>query len=318
MQQQQLTQADKNIIEEKAIKWGMAGTLFMAAIGVIFALLTHSIAILLDGLFSLINLIIAFISLRVSRLIQQPDDHYYPFGYAIFEPVLNLGKGIFIALVCIFALFSAINSILTGGYEVEAAIAIWYALLAATGCTAIALLQRKMAQKSGSPILEVDAQSWFMDGLLSGAVAVAFIIILFLEKTPLVTFIPYADPSIVILLILASAPLPINIIKENWNQLVGRSNDHERYHDICEIIEQILPSTPIQDYHIRQGNEGRLLYIQCYLLIADKRENLFTIHEQDRLRTIIYDRLKAEFPYLATDIIFTTDPQWIRRAILPS
>lgn len=318
MPEQQLTQADKNAIEEKAIKWGMAGTLFMAAIGVIFALLTHSIAILLDGLFSLINLIIAFISLRVSRLIQQPDDHYYPFGYAIFEPILNLGKGIFIALVCIFALFSAINSILTGGYAVEAGIAIWYALLAAIGCTAIALLQRKMAQKSGSPILEVDAQSWFIDGLLSGAVAVAFIIILFVERTPLVTFIPYADPSIVILLILVSAPLPINIIQENWNQLVGRSNDDERYHHICQIIEPILSSTPIQDYHIRQGNEGRLMYIQCYLLVSDEQQHLLTIHEQDRLRTIIYECLKAEFPYLASDIIFTTDPQWIKRAIVPS
>ncbi|MGK7945010.1 MAG: cation diffusion facilitator family transporter [Microcystaceae cyanobacterium] len=317
MTQEKLIQTNKNTVEEQAIKWGMAGTLFMASLGVIFALLTHSIAILLDGLFSLINLIIAFISLKVSRLIQQPDDHYYPFGYAIFEPLLNLGKGIFIALVCIFALFSAINSILTGGYTVEAGIAIWYALLAAVGCMAIALLQRKMAQKSGSPILEVDAQSWFMDGLLSGAVAIAFIIVLFLEKTPLVTFIPYADPSIVILLILASAPLPISIIKDNWDQVVGRSNDQERYNQICQIVEQILSSNPIQDYYIRQGNEGRLMYIQCYLLVSDEQHDLFTVGEQDHLRTLIYDQLKVAFPHLASDIIFTTDPQWIKRAIVP-
>ncbi|MDJ1175554.1 cation diffusion facilitator family transporter [Roseofilum capinflatum] len=307
--------SNSHIFEEKAIKLGMIGTLGMAVLGFGFSILTQSEAILLDGLFSLINFIVTFLSLHVSRLIRRPDDQYYPFGYAIFEPIFNMSKGLLMLVICIFALVSAISAIVDGGYPVSAGIAIWYALIAATGCMAIAVIQRKLAQKSGSPLLEVDAKSWFIDGLLSGAVALGFIIVMFVQKTPLAPFTPYADPTLVIILVLAAGSMPIGIIKSNWYQVVGRVDESNLQAQVLRLVNPILETESITNYHIRQGCLGRLVYVQFYFVFPSTQE--LHLMEQDRLRTLLYNTLRAEFPYLAADFIFTTDPIWLRRAITP-
>ncbi len=82
---------EHDFLEKRAIHITMLGNVGMALLGITFALFTRSEAILLDGVFSGINFLISLISLRVAHIIRRPDDQYYPFGYAIFEPLLNLG-----------------------------------------------------------------------------------------------------------------------------------------------------------------------------------------------------------------------------------
>ena len=65
-------------MEERAIKLTVWGSLGMAALGLVFAALTGSDAILLDGAYSLINFAVALVSLYVSRLVQRPDDDSFP------------------------------------------------------------------------------------------------------------------------------------------------------------------------------------------------------------------------------------------------
>jgi predicted Co/Zn/Cd cation transporter (cation efflux family) len=106
-------------------------TLFMAALGIGFAILTSSNAVLLDGLFSLIGFAIGLVSLRVAMLVRRPDDEVYHFGYAAYEPMLNLSKGLLMAFVTIFALVSAVQVVLQGGREIQAGWASVYAWIAA-------------------------------------------------------------------------------------------------------------------------------------------------------------------------------------------
>ena len=68
----------------------IVGALFMAGLGFGFAFVTSSDAVLLDGFFSLIGFAVGLVSLRVATLVRRPDDDEYHFGYAAYEPVLNL------------------------------------------------------------------------------------------------------------------------------------------------------------------------------------------------------------------------------------
>ena len=79
-------------VEARALRLSLAAYLFMAILGIAFAVLTRSSAILLDGSFNFISLVIALIAMRVSRLqdIQRSDNFH--FGYAQFEPLLNIGR----------------------------------------------------------------------------------------------------------------------------------------------------------------------------------------------------------------------------------
>lgn len=91
----------------------------MGALGFLFSVVTGSEAILLDGIFSSINAVIGFITLRVAALVQRPDDSRFQFGYASFEPLTNTIKGLIILVVCCFALVSAVVTVRSGGREMH-------------------------------------------------------------------------------------------------------------------------------------------------------------------------------------------------------
>ncbi|MEL7227390.1 MAG: cation diffusion facilitator family transporter, partial [Cyanobacteria bacterium J06576_12] len=286
------TAADRkaaNKIERRALQLTLWGNGAIALLGIVFAIKTGSEAIFLDGLFSGIHLVISLLSLYIARLIQRPSDQDYPFGYAMFEPFLNMGKGLAIMLVALFAMFSAVMAIVHGGRAVEADVALWYALIAAAGCLAMALMQRRFAQQSQSPILELDFKNWLIDGVISGAVAAAFGVIMVLQHTQWVWLIPYADPVLVMLLVLAVLPLPLQTVVKNGLQMMGKAPDEGQREQVDEIVAKALNLVPHESYHVRQNNMGRLLYVQVYLCVSLAQEENYQAGEVDRVRSLIYE-----------------------------
>lgn len=305
-------------IERKALRYTLWGNVAITLFGVSFALWTRSEAIFLDGLFSGIHLAISVLSLYIARLIQQPGDEDYPFGYALFEPFLNLGKGLVIVLVALFAMFSAGEALLNGGRSVEVSIALWYALLAAAGCLIMAAVQHRYAQLSQSQILALDFKNWLMDGAISGAVAIAFALMFMVQNTSLEWFVPYADPVLVLMMVLLVLPLPLQTVIKNGGQIMGRAPDEAQRDRVNEIVAQAFQSVPHEEYTIRHTNMGRLVYVQVYLCVTLSQEARYEAGEIDSLRSQLYDQLHQEFPHLAMDLIVTCDRIWVKRAVMPS
>ncbi|MEM9152986.1 MAG: cation diffusion facilitator family transporter [Cyanobacteria bacterium P01_F01_bin.3] len=307
-----------NEIERRALQLTLWGNAAIALLGIAFAIKTRSEAIFLDGLFSGIHLAISLLSLYIARLIQRPGDQDYPFGYAMFEPFLNMGKGLAILLVALFAMFSAVMALVSGGRVIEADVALWYALIASAGCLLMALMQKRFAQQSQSPILELDFKNWLIDGVISGAVAVAFGLILILQQTAWSGLIPYADPALVLLLVMAVLPLPLQTVVKNGSQMMGRAPDEAQRDQVNEIVALALNAVPHESYHVRQNTMGRPLYVQVYLCVSLAQEESYQAGEVDRVRALIYEPLNAAFPFLAMDLVVTCDPIWVDRAVMPA
>ncbi|MBT9311844.1 cation diffusion facilitator family transporter [Leptothoe kymatousa] len=305
-------------LEQQALKLTILGNAGMVVLGVVFALISSSEAILFDGVFSGIHLAISLLSLRVANLLYQPEDQEFPFGYAMFEPLLNLGKGLVIALVALLALFSSVESILNGGRPIEAGVAIWYAIAASAGCLILAWKQYRYAQTSHSPILDVDAKNWLIDGLISGAVALAFGLILILQHSDLGHLVPYADPALVILLVFFVLPIPIQTVRENWAQLMGQAPEDALRQQVNDIVGNVLKPLPHEDYHLRPLMTGRLIYVQVYVKVNEQQAKAYGVAHVDKMRSQLYQRLQDAFPYLAMDLIVTCDRSWIHRAIMPA
>lgn len=303
-------------IEEQGIRLSIFGNLLMATLGLCFASLSRSEAILLDGVFSLINLVIAYLTLKLLRLSKQSNRHYQPLSYVFFEPFMNLVKGIVITIVCTLAFVSSIIFILKGGHTISTGKAIWYALLATLVCMAIAVMQRRKAKACGSSLIEVDAKSWLIDGLLSGVVVLAFTVVFFLQRTTLAVFLPYTDPILVIFLCLIVAPIPVKIVKENWPKIAGKNYDIELEDKIIDIIEKHIPKKIIEDYYFSYGYLGEIFYVQCHLLVNEEISKKINVAEQDEIRSFLYRKLRDSFSSLAIDINFISDPIWVGRTIL--
>lgn len=300
---------DNETLEKRGLWLSIVGALFMAALGIGFAILTSSDAVLLDGLFSLVGFAIGLVSLRVATLVRRPDDELYHFGYAAYEPMLNLSKGLLMAFITIFALVSAVEVALHGGRSIQAGWASVYAGIAAVGCFTIAVSQRALARRTSSPLLEVDSKNWLIDGLMSVAVGVAFVIAVFLQGGSLAHLLPYADPAVVIILVVLSLPIPLRIIRENWNQMLGRAPDATLQRKAREAVAKVLEPSDAYDTTIRMDQLGRLTYLQLYVVLKGLED--VDVGRMDRCRSAVRDALKDDFDNLALDVIFTRDPRWV-------
>ncbi len=307
----------KTVLEDHAIKLTIVGNVGMGLLGVGFAIYTGSEAILLDGILSAIGFAIALVTLYIARLVRQPGNDRYPFGYAVFEPMLNLAKGLIIAVVLVFAASTAISAVLEGGRAIEPGAAVLYALIAAAGCGLLAWKIHRLAVVTGSPIVAVDARNWIVDGLFSVAVAAGFGTVFLLEGSRYAWLVPYADPMIVLFLVLACIPLPYGIIRENWGQIAGIAPGHEIQRKIHTVVRQVLTSIPHRNYTLRLTHMGRLLYLQLYVVVPVGDVAAQSSVSQDQLRASLYDAVIREFPHLAMDLVVTTDPLWVDRSIKP-
>jgi cation diffusion facilitator family transporter len=292
--------------EKRALKLSAWAYLGMALLGIGFATLTRSDAILLSGFFSLIAFVMGLLTLKVSDLVQQPTDERFHFGYAFFEPLLNSIKGLFILAVCGISLASAADAMLHGGVALSAEWALLYAGIALVGCFAIALVVRRWARKTGSPLLEVDAKNWMLDGFVNTGVGVAFLIALLLADTRWSSLVPYVDPVLLTVLVLALVWIPLRTVKENVQQLLQVAPPAPLQRDVRDRFESSVKGLSLENTHVRMAKIGRYFYVMIQLVVPSSFR-LSRVGELDEVRRRVAGELKGIHPRLVIDMIFTED-----------
>ncbi|WP_370981075.1 cation diffusion facilitator family transporter [Agaribacterium sp. ZY112] len=309
-------------LEKKTIRLGVWLGCFFVALGLLFAFLTGSEAILLDALFSLIGVVLALVTMTVSRLVQRPADSKYPFGYWYYESFLNLAKSAIILVLSCVALTSACIALFNGGRSVEAGWALIYALIASVGCLLASFIFSRAAKKAQSTLLEVDAANWRIDAVLSGAIALAFTLVKCLEQSQWQSLIPYVDPALVVILVVLTLAIPVRILRSSWHSVIGRTPNSPRSRAVELCVNSIFESLPLKSKSLRMLNAGRAFYVQLYLLV----EQDIGIVEQDGIRKELYEALLAlggdqsiniSSDNLVLSVVFTQKTQWLERSVMP-
>jgi len=157
------SQSEQQKIESSALRRSAWLYFFMALLGGGFAYLSASEAILLDGFYSFISLLMTFVAQRVAKLVQTPYTEQFHFGFAHFEPLLNVVRILLVLAIATFAAVSALLALLDGGRPLNAGSAVVYGIIAAAGGLSMAWVQRCASKRANSPILAVDARNWLID-----------------------------------------------------------------------------------------------------------------------------------------------------------
>ena len=130
-------------LERSSLRVSAFVCLIMSAVGIAFAVWSDSDAILLDGVFNGISFFVVLLSSRLAGVIETAGSPDFPFGYAHFEPLLNTFRGLLILTVSGFALFAAIQSLLSGGSRLDPVKGVGYAVIIGAGCLAMALVRTR-------------------------------------------------------------------------------------------------------------------------------------------------------------------------------
>ncbi len=296
-------------LEQFSINLSIAITILIATVGLTVGSWIRSDAVMLDGFFNLVSFFMALASLWITRILAKPEGKVFNFGYAGFVPLLNLCKGLMTFSVSIFAFAGSVGSLFRGGVQTKAGIAVFYALFAATVCLTVALYQRNLAKKSNSPIVQVDAQNWLINGMIGLSVGVAFSLVTWLEKSSFANLAPYADPVIVIILVSLAIPIPIKVILTSLKQLMLGAPELKIQDKAQKLIAETIKRFPCQKYVSRMTQAGEMLYLHLYWLLPDSARSM-PLDEIDKIRLDVVNVLQQEFPNMVSDIIFTQDSQW--------
>jgi cation diffusion facilitator family transporter len=299
-----------NPIEIRAFRISALGFLVISVLGFVFAVLTKSQAILLDGVYALVSVVMAVLAAQVVRMVEKPSSEAFHFGYAHFEPLLNLIRGLLIFAICAYGLVSTIEVLVAGGREIHAEIAIYYTGLSAVWSIGIFLYQRQLARKLGSPVLAVDARTWLVDGALYAGETGAFIVYMLLQPTALAPWLRYADPIFVLIVVGLLMRVPIKVIREGLREVLHRAPRPEVQSDVRQRIAAALAGVPVRTTHARMVVVGRFFFLLVHVVV-DEGFGARPVAELDAIRRQIEQSLQGVHSRLVLDVVFTTDSSWV-------
>ncbi len=240
---------------------------------------------------------------------QQPPDEHFHFGYAQFEPFLNTVKGLLMLGVSGFAIAAAVNALLHGGRDLNAGLAVVYAVIALVGCLVVGAVQRRAARRTGSPLLEVDAKNWLVDGVLSGVVAAVFVAALLLERSQYAHWVPYIDPVLVIAVVLAILVVPLRIVREGLREILGFAPAPHVQADVRGRVEGAIEGVPVENLHVNMMKIGRFFYVLNQVVVSPEFRP-GRVAELDNVRARIARAMEGFEPTPIVDTVFTEDEKW--------
>lgn len=303
--------------ERGILRISIAVTIFIAAVGVAFGLLSGSFSIVFDGIYSLVDAGMSFLALIVTRLITSYATSQrlsprlrkrFSMGFWHFEPMIVGLNGLLLISVAVYAFLNAASNLLEGGHDLEFEWALLYAAIAAAVCFTMATAETRANRTIRSDFLRIDIKSWTMDGGITAALLLAFCLGLAIQDTQWQWLSPYIDPGVLMLVCLIIIPLPISTVRQAFSEVMLITPAPLLQH-VEAVAGRFTEKYGFTSYRAYAAKVGRSTQIELYFIVPSASAAR-TIEEWDALRDEIGDALGDAGPDRWLTIVFTADPEW--------
>lgn len=269
--------------EAKALEISKWGNLGMGLAGALAAWLSHSNALMVDGLFSLIGFAAAVAGRQVSTAASRAPDKQRPLGYAAEEAVFVVFRALSLLGLVVFAVANSgigiTNYVITGeAPELRYGVMVIYFCLILCVCAGLTIVHRRAWVRTGkrSDILRLEGQAAFFDGLITFAAALGLLCFPLLADTALAPIVPVGDNIVVLVLcglvvgrywadfrgglseLIGVTAKPATVAAVN-DMIIGRQNDIPgavrevavlKLGRLHEVIVSLAPSRPVSGSEI--------------------------------------------------------------------
>lgn len=296
--------------EQRVLKLSIGVTVLVALSGVVFGLLSGSLSIVFDGVFSAIDAAMSGLALLVSRLVaREPSSRRFQFGYWHIEPMVLAFNGGTLMLLCFYAFLNSLDSFLAGGRRLDFDWAVAYAVSVGLVSFAMCLYERHANRRIASDFVRLDAQSWLMSASITSALLLAFAIAWLLEGTRWSSLTPYADPLVLALLTLVLVFVPIRTVRRALQEIL-LITPAELDSRVRGAMAEIVARHGFTGFTSYVAKVGRAQFIEIHVAVPHDRQ-LGTVATVDALRREIAEAIGGEGPQRWLTIDFTADPRWL-------
>ncbi|EFI52691.1 MAG: cation transporter [Pseudonocardiaceae bacterium] len=295
--------------EQAALKLSILVTALTGLTGVAAGLAIGSRAILFDGMYSFIDVMLTFGALTVSKLLMQEPTLRFQFGYWHLEPLVGVIESAILVTVCVYAAINGLQGLTSGGQTVSYEIGVvWAATMFVSGM-AMAIYMGRLARLQRSILLTVDARGWLLSALLSFALLVAYGIAVVLDGSAYSRLIPFVDPIALLCMSLVLFPIPLKTLVSAIRDVLEVAPK-----DLDQSVRSVLDALMVERGFLRYSSHvaqvGRVRFIEIHILVgADFRVE--TVHAVDAIRREVAARLGVSWPQAWLTVDLTADPEWV-------
>ncbi|MGM9879003.1 MAG: cation diffusion facilitator family transporter [Bacilli bacterium] len=290
-----------NLKREKLIlNISFVGSIAFLLAEILVAIITNSNAVFMDCVYDIADLIMIGPFLVLIPLLYKPETEKRPYGFSQIESLFILLKsGVLIGVTC-FLIFDSLQTILSGGNEVDASVVAIFELLVSLTCVIMYFVLSKLSKKYTSPSIKAELYIWKLDSLSTLGVGVAFLIKLLLDRTDFSFIGPYIDPGIAIILAVLLLKEPIGLFVESLKNLVLFAPDSETSAKIRKICNKHMEKYNCYINFLDVIKTGRKIWVEIYFVIE---KDLISIAKLKCLHKEILDDLSSEFDSLYVELI---------------
>lgn len=296
--------------EQRLLKISIGVTVVVALSGVVFGLLSGSLSIIFDGMFSAIDAAMSCLALFVARLVSSAEStRRFQFGFWHIEPMVLAFNGGTLMLLSLYAFINAVSSFLTGGRQLAFDWAIVYAVAVCTVCFGMFFYERRLNRRIGSDFVRLDVQSWLMSASITSALLVAFAIAWAMKETRYAFLTPYADPVVLAALTICLVFVPIGTVRKALGEMLLITPPELDNH-VRGVMEGIVARHGFKSFTSYVAKVGRAQFIEIHIAVASDWP-LNSIAKADTIRREIAEAIGGEGPERWLTIDFTADPRWL-------
>ena len=302
--------AEQRYATEQRLLWQSAGLMGLIAVAATwFGLLTNSHAILIDGIFSFVAVIIKILMIMTSRLTTRESSKKFQFGYWQFEPLVLAAEGGFTLIIVVYAFLNGMISLFSGGNAMNFGLAIIYALTFTFANMGYYLYVHRVNRKLKSSLIHFDNMSWLVDACFAASLFISFGLAYLLERTQYAHYGVFVDTVILIILSLTMMPVALNILGPAVRQVLGMAPEglHEKVH---EVMDDFMVRYRFKDYVSSVQRYGKIAFIDIDILIP-KSYPIQEVGDLDRIRDEIDKALGGKSVRKWLTITFTTSRRWM-------
>lgn len=302
--------------EQAVLRLSIAMTFVVAAVGIGFGVASGSASIIFDGIYSLTDAVMTSVALLVSSLITQRLSERrqarlvqrFTMGFWHLEPMVLGLNGILLSGAAVYALVTAVGSLLTGGHPLQFGRAILYATVVLIVAIGMAIHNRHANRSIRSNFVALDVQGWTISAALTGALLAAFVFGWAIQGTALAPLSPYVDPAVLALVCVIVIPMPVPTIRRALADIL-LITPSDMLAEIDAVARDVVARHGFLDHRAYVARVGRGRQIELYFIVPQGQPPR-PLEEWDAIRDQIGEAIGGDITNRWLTIAFTTDPEW--------
>ncbi|WP_289117939.1 cation transporter [uncultured Idiomarina sp.] len=297
-------------LESQLLSLSVLASLLFTVSGIVVGLLTGSSVVLFDGLYSGISLLLSYLSLIAAKNVNADDSVSFPYGKSAIEPFLVGVKYLTLIVLCVYSAFAAAFDIAAGGTDVNIDVALIYSLISSVVCAGVYVYFKKASANLESDLVRSESYEWFLDTILSTGIFIGFVGALVLMRASMEEWVPYIDPTLVLVASLAFIATPLKGLIQSAKELIGFQPKGKLVKQLNRIVEEVERENDFDSSVVRIQKVGRTVFLEIDFIVRHDDFSV-TVLRQDAIREKIHSQIiKLGYRWWLT-VAFTKDEKWV-------